>query len=86
MRVKTVLGRQNYEHARVLTPMNVDIRANLRPVRESSGLPVPTGSSRVKIQKLSRNGSHSGVEGMKVPPYIIFFWLQPMTGRTKRTP
>lgn len=49
MRVKTVLGRQNYEHARVLTPMNVDIRANLRPVRESSGLPVPTGSSRVKI-------------------------------------
>lgn len=40
---------QNCEPACLLRPMDADIRANLSPLRESSGLPVLTGSSRVKI-------------------------------------
>jgi len=34
----------NYERARVLAPLDPDIQANLRQVRESSGLPAESGS------------------------------------------
>jgi len=43
----------NYERARVLAPMDPDIRANLRHVRESAGLPAESGPWLTRHSRLA---------------------------------